>query len=78
MTAFARFIAAVLVYALASRRLSKTAVSAPMVFVAAGMIFGSPVLSLIEIKLDFEVILVIGEIALALTLFTDAARMKPG
>ncbi len=76
MTAFAIFIAVVLAYALVSRRLSKTALSAPMVLVAAGMIFGSPVLSLIEMKLDLKIVLVIGEIALALTLFNDAARMN--
>ncbi len=76
MTAFTIFVAVVLVYALVSRRLSKTAISSPMVFVAAGMIFGSPALNLIEIKLDFEIVLVVGEIALALTLFNDAARMN--
>ena len=68
-------------FALCAGRLEGTIVTAPMVFVAAGLVAGWTGL------LDFgsaahgeaaqEVILVVAELALVLLLFTDAARIDP-
>lgn len=70
--------AVVLGYALLSRRLETTVVSAPMVFVAAGVIAGPKVLGLSSSSLAEHAGLVLAEVALAFLLFTDAARIDLG
>lgn len=76
----------IVVYSLVSRRLDSTNVSAPMVFVAAGLILGGTG----AVDLGFSegdggtfglavgngVVLVVAEIALVLVLFTDASRLR--
>jgi sodium/hydrogen antiporter len=64
----------VFVFGLVSRRLEGTILTAPLVFVAAGVILGPAGLGLVEFKLDDHTVLLLGEITLAIVLFTDAAR----
>jgi sodium/hydrogen antiporter len=66
--------AVVFVFGLVSRRLEGTVLTAPLVFVAAGVILGPAGLGLVEFGLDDHTVLLVGEIALAIVLFTDAAR----
>jgi len=60
-------------YGLVSRRLEGTVFTAPIVFVVAGLVLGPWGLGLVEFKLDDHTVLLVGEIALAIVLFTDAA-----
>src|SRR5215216_5021485 len=66
--------AVVFAFGLVSRRLEGTALTAPIMFVVAGFVFGPWGLGLIEFGLDDHTVLLVGEIALAIVLFTDAAR----
>jgi NhaP-type Na+/H+ or K+/H+ antiporter len=63
-------------FGLVSRRLEGTVLTAPIVFVVAGAILGSGGLGLVEIGLDDHAVLLVGEFALALVLFTDAASIN--
>jgi sodium/hydrogen antiporter len=60
-------------FGLVSRRLEGTVLTAPLVFVAAGVILGPAGLGLVEFELGGHTVLLLGEIALAIVLFTDAA-----
>ncbi len=62
-------------YSLVSRRLDRMAVSAPMVFVAAGILLGPDVLGAIDLELTGETGLLLAEVALVIVLFADAARI---
>jgi NhaP-type Na+/H+ or K+/H+ antiporter len=66
--------AVVFAFGLVSRRLEWTVLTAPTVFVVAGAILGPVGLGLLEFNLDNHTVLLVGEIALAIVLFTDAAR----
>jgi NhaP-type Na+/H+ or K+/H+ antiporter len=66
--------AVVFVFGLVSRRLEGTILTAPLVFVAAGIILGPAGLGVAEFGLDEHTVLLLGEIALAIVLFTDAAQ----
>jgi sodium/hydrogen antiporter len=66
--------AVVFAFGLVSRRLEGTVLTAPLVFVAAGVVLGPAGLGLVEFELDDHTVLLLGEIALAIVLFTDAAR----
>jgi NhaP-type Na+/H+ or K+/H+ antiporter len=63
----------VFAFGLVSRRLEGTVLTAPLVFVAAGVILGPAGLGIAEFALDEHTVLLLGEIALAIVLFTDAA-----
>ena len=65
--------AVVFVFGLVSRRLEGTVLTAPLAFVAAGVILGPSGLGLVEFGLDEHTVLLLGEIALAIVLFADAA-----
>src|SRR5215203_5985582 len=65
---------AIFVFGLVSRRLEGTVLTAPLVFVAAGVVLGPAGLGLVTFKLEGHTVLLLGEIALAIVLFTDAAR----
>jgi sodium/hydrogen antiporter len=71
-------ILAIVVFALGlvSRRLEGTVLTPPIVFVAAGFVFGPAVLGLVEFGLDTHTVLLVSEIALSLVLFTDAASIN--
>src|SRR5687768_6105115 len=66
--------AVVFAFGLVSRRLEGTVLTAPIVFVVAGFVLGPWGLGLVEFDLDDHTVLLVGEIALAIVLFTDAAR----
>ena len=66
----------VFVFGLVSRRLEGTVLTAPLVFVAAGVILGPAGLGLAEFGLGEHAVLLLGEIALAIVLFTDAAKIN--
>jgi len=64
-----------LAYAMVSRRLEGTALTAPLVFVAFGFLAGSGGLGFAHIDVEHSAIHVIAELTLILILFTDAARI---
>jgi NhaP-type Na+/H+ or K+/H+ antiporter len=68
--------AVVFAFGLVSRRLEGTVLTPPIVFVAAGVVFGPAVLGLVEFGLDTHTVLLVSEIALSLVLFTDAASIN--
>jgi NhaP-type Na+/H+ or K+/H+ antiporter len=69
-------LAAVLfLYSLLSRRLDRWAITAPMVFVSAGILLGPDVLALTDLELTSETGLLVAEVALVIVLFGDAARI---
>ena len=63
-------------FGLVSRRLEGTVLTAPMVFVVAGAIFGPGGLGLVGFGLDDHTVLLVGEIALAIVLFAAAASIN--
>jgi NhaP-type Na+/H+ or K+/H+ antiporter len=65
--------AAVFAFGLVSRRLEGTVLTAPLLFVAAGVVLGRTGLGIVEFELDDHTVLLLAEIALAIVLFTDAA-----
>lgn len=69
----------VLAWALVERRLSSTAITGPMVFVALGLLAGPDLLGIIETDSDraTSTINIVLEGTLALVLFTDAAALHP-
>jgi NhaP-type Na+/H+ or K+/H+ antiporter len=74
MVDFVVLASVVFAFGLVSRRLEGTILTAPIVFVAAGMVLGPAGFGLVEFGLDDHTVLLLGEIALAILLFTDAAR----
>ncbi len=62
-------------FALVSRRIGPTVISAPMVFVAAGLVTGPDVADLVDLGLELEAVDVLGELTLAILLFSDASRI---
>lgn len=67
--------AVVLGYALVSRRLDRTIVTAPMVFVAAGIVLGPDVFDVVGLELTSGTGLLVAEVTLVIVLFSDAARI---
>jgi len=67
--------AVVLAYALLSRPLERTIVTAPMVFVAAGILAGPKVLDIVGLEITSGPGLVVAELALVVVLFSDASRI---
>ena len=49
--------------------------TAPMLYVAAGVVLGPDVLSVLEIDLESETVAILAELTLALLLFADASRI---
>jgi NhaP-type Na+/H+ or K+/H+ antiporter len=70
--------AVVFAFGLVSRRLEGTIITAPLLFVAAGVVFGPAGFGVAEFALDEHTVLLLGEIALAVVLFTDAAQTNLG
>jgi NhaP-type Na+/H+ or K+/H+ antiporter len=75
VTGLAVLAAVVLAYALVSRRLERSVVSAPMVFVAAGILAGPDALDLVNLDATHGTAFHVAELALAILLFSDAARI---
>ena len=61
-------------FGLISRRLEGTIITAPLLFVAAGVVLGPAGFGVAEFALDEHTVLLLGEIALAVVLFTNAAQ----
>jgi NhaP-type Na+/H+ or K+/H+ antiporter len=69
------FLLVVFIFSLLSRRIEGTVVTPPMLFVFAGMLLGPQVLGWSQGSFQSGLMLVLGEIALALLLFTDAVHV---
>ena len=65
-----------LVWTLVSARLERFDVSAPMAFVAAGLILTNEPVSAINVEVDSGTLRSLAELTLALLLFSDAARVN--
>lgn len=69
-------IAAILALVAAARhRITALPMTAPMLFVAAGVLLGPDVAGLLKIELESESVALLAEFTLALLLFSDAARI---
>ncbi|MCU0260187.1 MAG: cation:proton antiporter [Ilumatobacteraceae bacterium] len=66
---------AICAYALVSRRLAGSWLSAPMVFLAVGLLVGPEVLGLVEVGAANGVVKLLAEATLAFVLFTDASGL---
>jgi NhaP-type Na+/H+ or K+/H+ antiporter len=77
MMIIAIFVLLVFLYSLVSRRLDHTIFTAPIVFTASGtlLVLALPVLR--ELEADRKTFLLIAEVGLVLTLFSDATRINP-
>lgn len=71
---FAVFAAIVFVFALVSRRVERLNVTAPMAFIVAGMLLGAS--HVFDLLMNTDVLFLVGSVALALVLFTDASRIN--
>lgn len=69
------FAIVIFLYSLISNRLEGTIITAPMVFVATGLLLSPDGFDIIAVSANSALILVIAEIALVLVLFSDAARI---
>jgi NhaP-type Na+/H+ or K+/H+ antiporter len=67
--------ALVLVYAGLSRRLDRTALTGPILFVGAGLVVGSEGLGWLDLRLGSSAVRALAEATLALMLFADASRI---
>ncbi len=76
MIIIAVFMVLVFLYSLASRRLERTIVTAPIVFTSVGILLVIALPVLRELEADRKAFLLIAEIGLVLTLFTDATRIN--
>jgi NhaP-type Na+/H+ or K+/H+ antiporter len=75
MTELVLFLLVLFIFSLVSRRIEGTVVTPPMLFVFAGMLLGPEVLGFSQGSFHSKPMLVLGEIALALLLFTDAVHV---
>ena len=64
-----------LAYAALSRRLHGTSITAPIVFVVAGFVFGTEGLGWLHLTLDQDAVSTLAEATLVVVLFTDASRI---
>jgi sodium/hydrogen antiporter len=67
--------AVVVAYAVVSRRLDRTPVTAAIFFVSLGLLFGSKGLGLIDLGSRSEAVRLLAEVTLTLVLFADASRI---
>ena len=67
--------AALLAFALVSKRAEAGVVTPPMAFAALGLLIGADGLGLVRLDVDGEVIRTLAEVTLVLTLFSDASRI---
>jgi NhaP-type Na+/H+ or K+/H+ antiporter len=64
-----------LAFAMVSRRLRGTSITAAMVFVAAGFVLGTEMLGWLRLTIDQSAVSALAEATLAVVLFTDASRI---
>ena len=77
MVLIAAFVALVFAYSLLSRRLERTVLTAPILFTVGGALMALAPEASTELALDRTGFLLIAELGLVMTLFTDAARIAP-
>ena len=70
------FVVLVFLYSLVSRRLERTVITAPIFFTSAGLLMFLMPPSLSALELERKGFLLIAEIGLVMTLFTDAAHIN--
>ncbi|MDZ7676616.1 MAG: cation:proton antiporter [Acidimicrobiales bacterium] len=68
---------AVFAHGLVSKRLRTTIVTAPMVFVAIGLLTGSQALGVATVDLGSAEVIILAELTLSIMLFSDAVRVDP-
>src|SRR5512139_3457326 len=78
MTTVAVFCLLLLGYAAVSRRLEHFWVTSAMAFVIVGAVLGPAGLNILHIELESETVQLLAEAALAVALFSDAARIDLG
>ena len=71
------FVLLVFLYSLVSQRLERTVITAPMLFAAAGAATTLLPIAAPELALDRNAMLLVAELGLVMTLFTDASRIRP-
>ena len=76
MTGVAVIAVVFVAYALLAARLDRAWISAPIVFVAAGLLLGPSVLGLVDPHGERETLLHLTELTLAILLFADAATVR--
>jgi len=69
------FTAFILIFALVSRKASKSIVTPPMAFVAVGLLLSPQLLGLVRVDVENETVKMLTEATLTLVLFTDASRI---
>jgi len=77
MILIATFVALVFFYSLLSRRLESTVLTAPILFTVGGALMAFAPEEATALALDRKGFLLIAELGLVMTLFTDAARIAP-
>ncbi len=70
------FVIVLFLFSLVSRRIEKTIVTAPMVFLTAGLLLGPGGIDLVTLTAERNFVLLLAEVALVLTLFADASRIN--
>jgi len=70
------FLSLVFLVSLVSKRAQKTIITAPMVFTLAGILMVLALSEISQVDIKGHTILVLGEITLAVVLFTDATRIS--
>ena len=76
MIVFGIFLVLIFILSLVSHRLKKTILSAPMIFTSAGIIVFLVIPELALVEVNNKTVLLLAELALAFTLFTDASRIQ--
>jgi NhaP-type Na+/H+ or K+/H+ antiporter len=64
------------VYALTASRLERWSITAPMVFMTAGLLLGPSVLNVLPFRIGDEASLTLTELTLAILLFADASTVR--
>jgi sodium/hydrogen antiporter len=77
MVVIGAFLVLVFLYSLTSRRLERTIITAPILFTAGGILLAFSPEVMRELDIDRKEFLLIAEIGLVMTLFTDASRVAP-
>ena len=75
MAVIATFVALVFLYSLVSQRLERTIVTPPMLFTAAGTLVPLLPSTVTDLALDRQGLLLIAELGLVMTLYTEASRI---
>jgi sodium/hydrogen antiporter len=62
-------------WALVAGRVARLPITAPMVFIGAGVVLGPQALDVLHLDLDQSGVLILAEVTLSIVLFSDAARI---